>query len=94
MRGRKAEAQKAFSARTKGHAGGQPDIGDIDQTPGQDHTIRLSGDVEDYVADEHALGRLLDIGVIVPRLTELYRWSAVELGIADVAGLVHDATPA
>ena len=40
------------------------------------------------------MGRLLDLGVIVPRLTELYRWSADELRIPDVADLVCDATPA
>lgn len=32
--------------------------------------------------------------VIVPRLAELYRWSASELRIPDVTGLVCDATPA
>jgi len=30
----------------------------------------------------------------VPRLTELYRWSADELRIPDVTDLVCDATPA
>jgi hypothetical protein len=53
----------------------------------------LQGELDDYIADEHTLGRLLDVGVIVPRLTELYRWSAGELRIPDVAELVHGATP-
>ncbi len=53
----------------------------------------LHGELDDYIADEHTLGRLLDIGVIVPRLAELYRWSADELGIPAVAGLVDGATP-
>jgi hypothetical protein len=54
----------------------------------------LDGALEDYIAAEHTLGRLLDVGVIVPRLTALYRWSADELGIPDVADLVRDETPA
>ena len=54
----------------------------------------LKGELEDYIAGEHAVGRLLDLGVIVPRFTELYRWSAEELRIPDVADLVCDATPA
>ena len=54
----------------------------------------LNGELDDYIADEHAFGRLLDLGVIVPRLTELYRWSADELRIPDVTDLVCDATPA
>ena len=54
----------------------------------------LEGELDDYIADEHTVGRLLDLGVIVPRLAELYRWSADELRIPDVADLVRDATPA
>ena len=54
----------------------------------------LDGELDDYIAAEHAFGRLLDLGVIVPRLTELYRWSADELRIPDVTDLVRDATPA
>ena len=54
----------------------------------------LSGELDDYITREHAFGRLLDVGIIVPRLTELYRWSADELLIPDVADLVCDATPA
>ena len=54
----------------------------------------LHGALDDYIADEHAFGRLLDLGVIVPRLAELYRWSAAELRIPAVADLVLDATPA
>jgi len=47
-----------------------------------------------YVADEHTIGRLLDLGVIVPRLTELYGWSADELQIPEVTDLVRQSTPA
>jgi len=57
------------------------------------HQYPLAGELDDYIANEHALGRLLDVGVIVPRLTELYRWTADELRIPDVAHLVSDATP-
>lgn len=53
----------------------------------------LDGRLEDYIADEHTLGRLLDLGVVVPRLPELYRWSAAELGIPDVSKLIHEGTP-
>ena len=53
----------------------------------------LNGELDDYIADEHAFGRLLDLGVISPRLTELYRWSAGELGIPEVIDLVREATP-
>jgi hypothetical protein len=57
------------------------------------HVYPLDGELEDYIADEHALGRLLDLGVIVPRLTELYRWSAAELRIPAAADLVSGTTP-
>jgi hypothetical protein len=53
----------------------------------------LGGALEDYVAAEHTIGRLLDLGVIIPRLTELFRWSAEELRIPELADLVGDATP-
>ncbi len=49
----------------------------------------LEGELDDYIANEHALGRLLDLGVITPRLIELYRWSADELRIPDVTDLVQ-----
>jgi hypothetical protein len=58
------------------------------------HVYPLPGVLDDYITDEHAFGRLLDVGVIVPRLAELYRWSAGELRIPDVTDLVCDATPA
>jgi hypothetical protein len=40
----------------------------------------LTGEVGDYLSDELGFGRLLDYGVIVPRLQQLYEWSAHELG--------------
>ncbi len=53
----------------------------------------LDGELDYYIDGEHAVGRLLDLCVIVPRLTELYRWSADELQIPDLADLVCDVTP-
>jgi hypothetical protein len=53
----------------------------------------LAGDLDSYIANEHTVGRLLDLGVIVPRLPALYEWSAGELGIPELAGLVDGATP-
>jgi hypothetical protein len=41
----------------------------------------LEDDLGRYVDDEHSLGHLLDVGVIVPRLDRLYDWSAGELGL-------------
>jgi hypothetical protein len=58
------------------------------------HIYPLEGELDDYIADEHPFGRLLDLGVISPRLTDLYRWSADELQIPSVTGLVREATPA
>jgi hypothetical protein len=52
-----------------------------------------SADVRRYVNDENNLGRLLDYGVILPRLQLLYEWSAAELGQPALAGLVHDGAP-
>lgn len=53
----------------------------------------LARDVEWYVADEQRLGRLLDYGVIVPRLQRLYEWSADELGEPRVLELVRGGNP-
>jgi hypothetical protein len=53
----------------------------------------LARDVEWYVADEQRLGRLLDYGVIVPRLQRLYEWSADELCEPRVLELVRDGNP-
>ncbi len=39
----------------------------------------LRDEVRSYLRDELGFGRLLDYGVIVPRLRQLYEWSAYEL---------------
>ena len=54
----------------------------------------LGDDVAPYVADENGFGRLLDYGIIQPRLRALYDWSARELGEPEVAGLLVGEIPA
>jgi hypothetical protein len=53
----------------------------------------LERDVRAYIAEEHAFGRMLDYGIIQPRLQRLYEWSAEELREPGVLGLVHDGNP-
>jgi hypothetical protein len=53
----------------------------------------LELDVEEYLADEQRLGRLLDYAVIVPRLQRLYEWSAEDLGEPRLLELVRDGSP-
>jgi hypothetical protein len=53
----------------------------------------LVRDVEWYIADEQRLGRVLDYGVIVPRLQRLYEWSAEELGEPQLLELIRDGSP-
>jgi len=48
----------------------------------------LTYEVASYVADERGFGRLLDFGVIAPRIAQLYEWSADKL---DAPGLLHCA---
>jgi hypothetical protein len=48
----------------------------------------LRDDVHSYLSDELGFGRLLDFGLIVPRLRQLYEWSAHEL---DAPGLLECA---
>ena len=48
----------------------------------------LNVDLHRYVAAEHSFGHLLDVGIIVPRLSELYAWSAEELGLPELTRLV------
>jgi hypothetical protein len=53
----------------------------------------LAHDVGAYVADESSLGRMLDYGVIVPRMERLYQWSAQELGHPGLRRLFRDGCP-
>ena len=54
----------------------------------------LTDDVDFYVRDEHGFGRLLDWAVIHPRLQDLYRWSAGELGHPGLEELICEGSPA
>jgi hypothetical protein len=50
----------------------------------------LRDGVRSYLSDELGFGRLLDYGVIVPRLQQLYEWSAYELGIPGLLDCIRD----
>ncbi len=54
----------------------------------------LGDDVHTYVAMEHGLGHMLDIGVIQPRLGHLSGWSAEELALPGLRALLNGETPA
>jgi hypothetical protein len=54
----------------------------------------LREDLQWYVGQEHRFGRLLDLGVIRPRLEALYSWSATELSIPELGSLLRDGVPA
>jgi hypothetical protein len=56
-------------------------------------TYPVGDDVRQFVDDEHSFGHLLDVGVIQPRIDRLYEWSAEELGIEDLRGLVSGGVP-
>jgi hypothetical protein len=53
----------------------------------------VADDLRAYVTAENNLGRLLDYGVILPRLEPLYQWSAAELCQPALAEFVHEGTP-
>ncbi len=53
----------------------------------------LDDDLGRYVDAEHSLGHLLDVGIIVPRLAGLYDWSAAELGLPALRGLLDPSGP-
>jgi hypothetical protein len=53
----------------------------------------VADDVRSYVRVENSLGRLLDYGVILPRLQLLYEWSAEELGQPELKELVSEGVP-
>jgi hypothetical protein len=54
------------------------------------HEYPLRDSVQFYVEAEQGLGRVMDYGVIVPRLQQLYEWSAHELGEPDLLDCVRD----
>jgi hypothetical protein len=58
------------------------------------HRYPLDRDLDTYLVDEHSLGRVLDYGVIGPRLQPLYEWSAQELDEPGLRDLIRDGSPA
>lgn len=54
----------------------------------------VTAPVEDTILDEHALARMLDYGVIAPRLPALYEFSAVSLDQPRLPDLLDDGVPA
>lgn len=58
------------------------------------HRYPLGCDIRPYVAAEHGFGHLLDAGVILPRVSLLYEWSATELALPALRGLVFGEVPA
>jgi hypothetical protein len=50
----------------------------------------LGGTVRSYLSAERGFGRLVDFGMIVPRLQQLYQWSAHELAEPGLLDLVRD----
>jgi hypothetical protein len=53
----------------------------------------LKDSVESYLTAEHNIGRMLDYGIIVPRLQRLFDWSADELGQPALGELIRDGSP-
>jgi hypothetical protein len=53
----------------------------------------LERDVGSYLSAEQRLGRLLDYSVILPRLQQVYEWSAEELGEPRLLELIRDGNP-
>ncbi|AHW64565.1 hypothetical protein [Corynebacterium glyciniphilum] len=53
----------------------------------------LRGPLEVYTAAEHSVGRFLDVGMITPRLRDLYAWSADELRQPALNDLLTDGVP-
>jgi hypothetical protein len=54
----------------------------------------LGEDLTPFVAAENGFGRILDFGMIQPRLRALYDWSAGELGLPELAELLVGDVPA
>lgn len=54
------------------------------------HTYPLTQTLDTLVAGEGSVARLLDHGLIVPRLEELYRWSAAEIDEPGLTDLLSD----
>ena len=57
------------------------------------HEYPLRDSVQTYLSNELRFARLVDFGVILPRLQQIYEWSAHELGAPDLLECVHDGAP-
>ena len=53
----------------------------------------LTRELQWYIDNEHGFGRILDLGMIQPRLGVLYSWSAAELSIPELCWLVQGGVP-
>jgi hypothetical protein len=53
----------------------------------------LDRPIETYLPLENRVGRMLDYGMIVPRLQDLYEWSAQELALPRLCELIRDGSP-
>jgi hypothetical protein len=53
----------------------------------------LGDDVDSYIAVEHGFGHMLDVGVIQPRIRQVYDWSSDELRMPALRALVHGSNP-
>jgi hypothetical protein len=53
----------------------------------------LTRDLQWYIDNERGFGRLLDLGMIQPRLEALYPWSAAALSTPELSTLVKDCVP-
>jgi len=53
----------------------------------------LKRNIREYLAEENEFGRMLDYGMILPRLQRLYEWSAKELDEPELVTLVRDGSP-
>ena len=53
----------------------------------------LTRELQWYIDNEHGIGRVLDLGMIQPRLGLLYSWSAAELSIPGLSTLLQNGVP-
>ncbi|RWA18027.1 hypothetical protein MBRU_17965 [Mycolicibacterium brumae DSM 44177] len=58
------------------------------------HRYPVGDNVEEYVLSENSFGHLLDVGVISPRLPQLYEWAASDLETPELRTLLDDGIPA
>lgn len=54
----------------------------------------LTQPIETYLSYEHPVARILDLGVIQPRIARLYAWSADDLAVPQLLEFARDGEPA